>query len=38
VEVLERWFDVDRAEDLERLRVLLRSGEIDAPQTARLLA
>ncbi len=38
VEVLERWFDVDRAEDLERLRALLRSGEIDAPRTARLLA
>ncbi len=38
VEVLERWFDVDRAEDLERLRALLRSGEIDAPRTARLLS
>jgi rSAM/selenodomain-associated transferase 1 len=38
VEVLERWFDVDRPEDLERLRALLRSGEIDAPRTARLLA
>lgn len=37
VEVLERWFDVDRAEDLERLRELLRRGEIHAPRTARLL-
>jgi rSAM/selenodomain-associated transferase 1 len=38
VEVLEPWFDVDRPEDLEKLRDLLRSGEIVAPRTARLLA
>lgn len=37
VEVLERWFDVDRVEDLDRLRAALRSGEIDAPRTARIL-
>jgi uncharacterized protein len=37
VEVLERWFDVDRAEDLDRLREALRAGEIEAPRTARLL-
>jgi uncharacterized protein len=37
VEVLEGWFDVDRVEDLDRLRAALRSGEIDAPRTARLL-
>lgn len=37
VEVLERWFDVDRVEDLDRLRDALRNGEIDAPRTARLL-
>lgn len=35
--VLEPWFDVDRVEDLDRLRAALRSGEIDAPRTARLL-
>jgi rSAM/selenodomain-associated transferase 1 len=38
VEVLERWFDVDRPEDLERLRKLLRDGKIRAPRTASLLA
>lgn len=35
--VLESWFDVDRVQDLDRLRAALRSGEIDAPRTARLL-
>ena len=37
VEVLERWFDVDRPEDLERLRAALGSGEIVAPRTAKIL-
>ena len=37
VRVLERWFDVDRVADLDRLRAALRSGEIVAPRTARLL-
>jgi glycosyltransferase A (GT-A) superfamily protein (DUF2064 family) len=37
VEVLERWFDVDRPEDLDRLRALIQRGEIHAPSTARLL-
>jgi rSAM/selenodomain-associated transferase 1 len=37
-EILEPWFDVDRAEDLDRLRALLRSGEIEAPRTASLLS
>lgn len=37
VEVLEPWFDVDRPEDLDRLREALRRGEIVAPRTARLL-
>jgi len=36
VEVLEPWFDVDRPEDLDRLRELLRTGQLDAPRTARL--
>ena len=35
---LEPWFDVDRAEDLDRLRDALRRGEIEAPLTARLLS
>jgi uncharacterized protein len=35
--VLDPWFDVDRVEDLDRLRAALRSGEIVAPRTARLL-
>ncbi len=37
VEVLERWFDVDRPEDLDRLRALIQRGDIHAPSTARLL-
>jgi rSAM/selenodomain-associated transferase 1 len=37
LEVLEPWFDVDRPEDLDRLRDLIRNSEIDAPATARLL-
>jgi rSAM/selenodomain-associated transferase 1 len=37
VELLEPWFDVDRIEDLERLRAALLSGEIIAPHTAQLL-
>jgi rSAM/selenodomain-associated transferase 2/rSAM/selenodomain-associated transferase 1 len=36
--VLAPWFDVDRAEDLERLRVLLRHGVGEAPETAAVLA
>jgi rSAM/selenodomain-associated transferase 1 len=38
LEVLEPWFDVDRPEDLDRLRELIRNSEIVAPSTARLLA
>lgn len=37
VQVLEPWFDVDRVEDLERLRRLIGRGEIVAPRTALLL-
>jgi rSAM/selenodomain-associated transferase 1 len=37
VEVLERWFDVDRPEDLDRLRALIQRGDIHAPSAARLL-
>lgn len=36
--VLEPWFDIDRPDDLERLRVLVESGAIDAPMTASVLA
>jgi uncharacterized protein len=35
--LLEEWFDVDRPEDLERLRAALRAGELVAPRTAALL-
>jgi rSAM/selenodomain-associated transferase 1 len=38
LEVLAPWFDVDRPEDLDRLRELIRNSEIVAPSTARLLA
>jgi len=38
LELLEPWFDVDRAEDLDRLRDALRSGEVEAPRTALLLS
>lgn len=31
------WFDVDRIEDLERLRRMIESCTVDAPATARLL-
>jgi rSAM/selenodomain-associated transferase 1 len=37
VEILPRWFDVDRVEDLSRLYALLSRGEIEAPETARAL-
>jgi hypothetical protein len=37
VSVLPRWFDVDRAADLARLRALLEAGEIRATRTARVL-
>ena len=36
--LLEPWFDVDRAEDLDRLRTLLEEGSLRAPRTARVLA
>ena len=35
--VLEPWFDVDRPEDLARLRVLLQAGALDAPRTRAVL-
>ncbi len=38
VHELTPWFDVDRAEDLERLRGCIASGEVFAPETASLLA
>lgn len=37
VKVLAPWFDVDREQDLERLRTLLGAGEIHAPATCRVL-
>jgi len=36
--LLEPWFDVDRAEDLERLRTLIRQGTLVAPRTEHILA
>jgi rSAM/selenodomain-associated transferase 2/rSAM/selenodomain-associated transferase 1 len=36
-ELIDPWFDVDRAEDLEHLRALIEGGAIDAPRTASLL-
>lgn len=36
-ELIDPWFDVDRAEDLEQLRGLIEGGAIDAPRTASLL-
>ncbi|GAC1342867.1 MAG: hypothetical protein NVSMB23_16000 [Myxococcales bacterium] len=36
--VIEPWFDVDVAADLDRLRAALARGEIQAPRTALLLA
>ena len=35
--LLEPWFDVDRAEDLERLRELVDQGLLHAPRTASVL-
>jgi hypothetical protein len=36
--VLPPWFDVDRPADLNRLRSLVLSGRLSAPETARVLA
>lgn len=36
--VLNPWFDLDRVEDVARLRVLLRHGVVRAPHTAAALA
>ena len=36
--LLEPWFDVDRAEDLERLRTLVERGMLRAPRTAFVLS
>lgn len=38
VTTIQRWFDVDEAEDLTRLARALETGEIDAPRTAEALA
>jgi hypothetical protein len=35
--LVEEWFDIDRPEDLDRLRSALMAGEIVAPRTAALL-
>lgn len=35
--LLAEWFDVDRPEDLARLRAALKTGEVVAPRTAALL-
>lgn len=37
VAVLDPWFDVDRPKDLDRLRNLISSGKIRAPQTKAIL-
>ena len=37
VSVLDAWFDVDRAEDLDRLRSMMGRGELHATETARFL-
>ncbi len=37
VAVLDPWFDVDRPEDLERLKALIQDGTIEAPATERTL-
>ncbi len=36
-DVLDPWFDVDRPEDLERLRSMILRSDISAPETAKLL-
>lgn len=36
--VLDRWYDIDRPEDLERLEEQLSSGAVLAPHTAKVLA
>jgi uncharacterized protein len=38
VALLEPWFDVDRAADLDRLRLLIERGEVRAEATGRLLS
>ncbi len=37
VRILDPWFDVDRPEDLERLKALASSGEIHVPKTRQML-
>jgi rSAM/selenodomain-associated transferase 1 len=37
VAILDGWFDVDRPEDLERLRRSINRGEVEAPATKKLL-
>ncbi len=37
VRILDPWFDVDRPEDLERLKALAVSGEIHVPKTRHVL-
>ncbi|HYX92479.1 MAG TPA: hypothetical protein VE782_13035 [Myxococcaceae bacterium] len=37
VTALERWFDVDRWEDLRRLRDLFEAGVVTAPATQKVL-
>jgi uncharacterized protein len=36
--VLDKWYDIDRPEDLERLEAQLSSGAVLAPSTAKVLA
>ncbi len=37
VRILDAWFDVDRPEDLERLRMKMAAGEVSAPRTNDML-
>jgi len=37
VEIIEPWFDVDLPEDVHELSALIARGEIQAPETARIL-
>ncbi|MBI1955733.1 MAG: TIGR04282 family arsenosugar biosynthesis glycosyltransferase [Acidobacteria bacterium] len=37
ISLLEPWFDVDRPDDLDRLRSLIASGQLAAPHTAEAL-